>query len=279
MNIGIDDIFNTELQIPVDNYIDKDLRKGFYSVDWWKIDRNTHLWGLPLLIYKQVWFSNKGIIKILNEKLINNLPSKTLALNYYSDLLPRQLLTLFNVKRLYIDDKGYLSANSLYQLEDFFNWLDILRNKGVFVNDMTANFMKVYFSISDKIIGPVNPWLHYFLIKKSEGSPVYLLDTYQYIMLNIFKQKQYKGDDHTKAVMKVALLISRKYGQKMAEIMKTKAAYNPAINNVNNMTHIFKNSKEMNLYWEEIFMPLWIKFWEEELSPKEMISEFKSRNK
>jgi len=121
----------------------------------------------------------------------------------------------------------------------------------------------------------VNPYLERYIKNKLQGRTEYLkLDNLvQTYYLNIFRQKKYKGDDHTRAVMEVARIISQQTAPVFAENLGLKKAYSIQGEGESLSTReMLVISPEYKEYWEGVLFPAWLEFWENELTPQEVMN-------
>ncbi|MFP4661114.1 MAG: hypothetical protein ACLFPF_02895 [Halanaerobiales bacterium] len=274
------DLIDEELQIPVSSYIDKIEQAGFYTVNWNKISHRDKLWGWPLLTYQQFWLSNKRIHRLQSEMLdfrrgINYLEENSLLLNYYDEILLKQLLTIVGLDTFKLEG-NQLDLDSYRALEEVFNLLYKLRKDNILYNlqkEMPDVFLKELLVGESAVIGPVNPYLFNF-IKNEERDYflVHLDDIVKTYSLNIFRQRRYKGDDHTRAVMETARVISQKMSSVLAEDLNMSTAYIAGMESEKaNAREVLQIGPEYWKYWDEVIIPVWLDFWEEDLTPDEVM--------
>ncbi|MFW6287305.1 MAG: hypothetical protein ACOC2J_00980, partial [bacterium] len=93
--------------------------------------------------------------------------------------------------------------------------------------------------------------------------------------LNIFRQRRYQGDDHSRAVMETARIISEKMSSILAEELNMSTAYLAGLESEKvNAREMIKIGPSYKDYWNEKIIPAWHQFWEEELSPEEVMARF-----
>ncbi|MDI3548646.1 MAG: hypothetical protein PWR10_2298 [Halanaerobiales bacterium] len=288
LNFSNDSLIDPEWQIPVEPYLTDQEKAGFYTVDWGKIDRENHFWGWPFLVYKQVWMANgripghRGFID-----KINHLEKESLALNYPDLTLLLQLLSLKGLERIQVKD-GRLTEESYRKLYEVFQWMHKLRKEQIFslaTTNMEDYFLKEFLENKPVVIGPVNLWLERFLLKKGKGNfnQIYLDGLVQVYTLSIFHQKKYQGDDHSRAVMEVARLMTEKHAGRLARELGLEEPYidyrdgnnRPDLTGVKRMLQITPDVRE---YWEEVITPAWLDFWQKGLTPEEVMNKLSNEN-
>ncbi len=281
-NLSNDGLIDPEYQISIEPYLTPEEKPGFYTVDWSKGD----LWGWPLLVQEQCWIANEKILGIDEVgdfvTLINNLDQETLLLNYYDPVLLKQLLSLSGLDKLQIEN-GKLGENSYQALKEVFSWVFFLQEEQAFnmsVMNMDDSFLRGFFTDTPLIIGPVNPWLENFLMYKAEGRENYIRINIQNLVqvytLSIFYQKEYLGDDHTRAVMETARVISRDHSKYLAEKIGLEPAYRNTDMDSIQYRKILEVTPEVQEYWKDIIIPAWLEFWEKGLTPEEVMAKFES---
>jgi multiple sugar transport system substrate-binding protein len=287
LNFTPDSLINPEWQIAVDPYVSALEKEGFYTVEWEKINASNHLWGWPFLIQEQSWISNEelsidGRKNFLDE--ITQLRKETLLFNYADLTLLRQLLTLNGLDKIIIRDNQLLPDTKI-KLREVFNIAHNMRKNQHFAcpsTEMEGNFLKLLFEKKPIVAGPVNPYLEYFLMKKERGFyRIPVEDLVQVYTLSVFRQRNYKGDDHSRAVMEVARLMSERQAVNLAEEIGLKPAYrngvtaiesaNDTLTAVKKILEIYPEERE---YWEEVITRAWLDFWEKGLTPEEVMSRF-----
>ncbi len=285
LNLTNQSIKDENLQIPVSPYISDVEKEGFYTVNWDKISHRDKLWGWPFIVYRQFWVTNNGleIGKYQSQdfkRRISYLEKNSLLLNYYDEMLLRQLLTVVGLDTFKLE-KNKLDIDSYRALEDVFYLLYRLRQNEIIYNSgdqMTDIFLKEFFGEESVVIGPVNPYLFNFINNKSNNKysllPLdNLIKTYK---INVFRQKKYKGDDHTRAVMEVSRVISQRLSSVIAEDLNLADAYIPTMESENSDTQeILEISPEYREYWNAVVIPTWLDFWEKDLTPGEAVARLK----
>lgn len=281
MNIGSNERLSVKYQLSVEQYLSIDEKKGFFTANW---KERNHLWGWPFLVYQEKWLANNDVI--INEQgsfadWINSLPEKSLVLNYYNPLLLKQLLTLVGAKRLY-NEEGMIDGQFITALREVFNWLQQLRKKQVFAvasTTMEDYFLKEFLTKDGIVIGPVNTYLEDFCRKKLDKKikEISLDNLVSVITLSIFRQKKYKGDDHTRVVMEVARILSEDQAEEIANDMGSLAPfYNKEMIEKNGQQQDYRTILSLNPeeqeYWQAVIIPIWLQFWKEGLTPEEVIN-------
>ncbi len=290
LNFTNDSLINSQWQISVDPYISELEKEGFYTVEWEKINANNHLWGWPFLVQEQGWVSNESLPIDGNRNFLEYLTTfdkEFLLLNYPDLTLLRQLITLNGLERIVLKGNK-MNMDTKNSLKEVFNLAHSLRRKQVFANpstEMESSFLKSLFEEKPIMIGPVNPYLEYFLMNKnSEFYKVPIENLIQVFTLSVFRQRKYKGDDHSRAVMEVARIISKEQTVQLAEELGLKPAYQAnetgqQIGNnsqatlpvTNKLLEVYPGERE---YWEENIVKSWLDFWEKGLTPEEVMSRF-----
>ncbi|HLV09861.1 MAG TPA: hypothetical protein VKY40_06610 [Halanaerobiales bacterium] len=271
-NFSNDTNIDSRWQIPVDPYISEEERMGFHTVDWREIDAGKRLWGWPFLVQEQGWIKNGRTEKVSYLNKIADLESiekKGLIFNYYDLTLLKQLLALYGVERLIVDN-GRADEETINILEKVFELCHQMRGRGIFAvspDEMPGYFLKYPFENGAAMLGPVNPYMEYFLMNRNDDfHKIRVGNLIQVFTINIFRQKRYKGDDHSRAVMEVARAISQEYAEKMAGEIGIKPAYSKTDSNYRKILEIYPEERE---YWDRVITPTWLSFWEKDLSPEE----------
>ncbi|NLM97168.1 MAG: hypothetical protein GX175_06120 [Halanaerobiaceae bacterium] len=288
-NLSDDFLINEKLQLPVSPYILDLEKESYYTVNWNRISHRDRLWGWPVYVQEQSWIASKAAntgkysLLAFGQKLAH-LKENSLLLNYYDDTLLKQLLTLTGIDTFKVEN-GHLDIDTYRALEEVFEGLYSLREKKILYkgpDEAPDIFLKELMEGKEVVIGPVNPYLKKFIDNKLKGKIEYLkLDNLvQTYYLNIFRQKKYKGDDHTRAVMEVARILSQQTAPAFAEKMGLKRAYSVQeeregkgqvegeVSPVREILVIHPDYKE---YWEGVLFPAWLEFWESELTPEEVM--------
>ncbi len=278
-NIYIDGFLNKKYQIPVEWYIDEQEKEGYYTVNWDNINRENHLWGFPFLVSKQVWIANSKIKNNFADekqllKYLSQIENKKIFFNIYDENLLRQLLSIFGLKDFKVID-GELNKETKKCLKEMYNYLYTLRKKDLVVCAVNGSMLKKLSNEKNIIAGPVNPWMYQFIktnnIAKNKMSLINRIKVYS---LNIFRQKNYRGDDHTKAVMEVAKYISKEYSDKVAAELKINPGYSVTPEFIKEYgktsVEILRLTPLEQQYWQENIIPVWIDFWEENLTVEDL---------
>ncbi len=280
-NINDDIFLNDRYQIPVEWYITEEEKRGFYTVNWHKINQKNHLWGFPFLIEKQVWVANydlndgldpgKQLFNHLQNSNLEGLEGKKLFLNIYDTTLIRQLLALMGMKNIQITENTINEKTRKY-FKNMYIILDKLRGSSIITSSVKSNIIKELIKGKNIIAGPVNPWLKLYLhekkINKAEISVAKAIKIYS---INVFTQKDYKGDDHIKAVMEIARYISKNYSFEVAKILKLEPGYSVSTDFTEDRKILFQLTPSEQQYWQEVIIPAWIDFWEKELTVEEVM--------
>ena len=283
------DLIEEDLQIPVSPYLSNIEKEAFYTIDWNKISHRDKLWGWPVLVDGQSWLiSNQMNINIYGKKFleqVSNLKKNTLYLNYQDTLLLKQLLSLLGLDTFKIEKDGKLDIDSYRALEDLFYFLEYLREEEILakkISQMPDIFLKAFIEGDAQLIGPVNSYLKEFVSGKMAGNikelQVDKLKKNYY--LNIFRQRKYQGDDHSRAVMEVARIFSQNLAKDLAEELALKSAYMPEYDSqvMIEAQSLIEIGPEIRDYWQGFLIPLWIEFWEEELSAREVMRRLEKNN-
>ncbi|MFW5982251.1 MAG: hypothetical protein ACOCQO_03475 [Halanaerobiaceae bacterium] len=276
------DFIDEELQIAVSPYINDQEKKYFYSINWNKISHRDKLWGWPVLVDRQKWLTTKASNINFTEtnflEQISNLDNNYLHLNYNDEILLKQLIPLVGLDTFKLEKDGKLDIDSYRALEDIFYFIEYLREQGIIAKDienMPDKFIKSFMEGNAQIIGPINPYLNYYFVKNRGSSvkAIYLDRLKKNYYLNVFRQKKYQGDDHSKAVMEVARIFTQNLSRILAEELGMQAAYMSDISTgvFPQVQTVIEIGPEVRDYWEEELMPLWLQFWQEELSAEDVM--------
>lgn len=280
LNISGDSLLDKELQLPVDPYI-TDQQEGFFTLNWEEINRHNHLWALPFLIQEQYWLINdNGNVFQSSNGFIESicaLDTVKLALNTADETLLRQLLTLKGLKGISLEGRG-VDEDTYKTLKEVYELMHSMREKGVLVSlnkKMDSNFLKDFFSKKSVLIGPVNPYLACFLSGNINCHRVMLDNLIKEYSLTIFRQKDYQGHDHSKAVMMTALHMAISGAEKITEILPLETAYQRDSAEKREYVKLLEINPEDREYWREVILPAWQDFWEKDLSPVEVMEKIK----
>jgi hypothetical protein len=280
-NFSNDSLLSKKWQVPVEAYISNYEKKGFYTVDWSNINGKNHLWGWPFLTVQEKWLSNyKYTNRINNSRDIFNFlkgnSKGNILINYYDSSLLRSLLYLEGIYDFHIRDEK-VESEIAEALRGIFIDLDKLRKDGI-ISEKHDSMIKS-FLFNNAIIGPVNPWLERRILDLSKKeikwfNPGNLIKVYS---LNIFRQKNYKGDDHVKVVMEVARLMTEIFALDIANNLGISPAYK--IEEDINIEIKYKKLPELEPeerdYFEDNIFSLWIDFWEKDLKVDNIINKMK----
>ncbi len=279
-NFSNDSLLNRRWQVAVEDYITKEERSDYSLIKWNQINNNNHLWGWPFLMQNQVWLVNNDLEEQIGENFlqdINNLSNECLLFNYNDDILLRQLLSLHGVKDI-TGDGEELNKELRAALKSIFTWIDNLRKKDIFASMSDNRMLKDFIEEDNVIIGPVNIWLQSVLQKRNlVKTAIYLPRRVQLFTINVFRQEEYKGDDHVRAAMEVAKIISQQFSQPLAEQFGIESAYhesgeenqtNPSESLIQ-LPEIYPSASEL---WYTKIIPVWLDFWENDLSVEEAVA-------
>lgn len=279
LNLENDSLHDRKWQLPLESFLSKEELAGIYV---WEQNRGRKgtIWGWPLLIHRQFWLAN-GAISLPEQgdffERTAHLPKESLVLNFADPTLLKQLLSLKGLNKL-VDENGKLSGPTYSKFEQVFVWLHQLRQKQIFAVPSTTMedlFLKSFFSEQRVLIGPVNPFLERFLFDqgKAQYNKVYLDQLVEVYTLNIFRQKKYQGDDHTRAVLEVARILAQNHGCRLAEELKlgrplTQDGHPFPPTAFKRMLEITPDNRE---FWQETVIPVWLDFWQKGLTPQEVM--------
>lgn len=274
-----------QLQIPVNQYINSREQEGFYTVDWNRVNYRDQLWGWPLLVQNHYWLAGKNVNINTNQgsfvNRINNLEKSSLVLNYPDLILLKQLLTVMGLNAFKVE-KNELDIDTYRALEDVFVWLNFLRQEEILYEKETTMpdiFLKELMEKKSVVIGPVNPFLARFIEKKMKDQikQVMLNNMVKTYSLNVFRQKRYKGDDHTRAAMEVARIIANKYSSELATELELDPAFMEVEEKITEpqFREVLEIGPEQKKYWEKVVVPAWFEFWEKGLTPAEVMRRFR----
>jgi len=274
LNLSGESLKNLKLQVPVEDYLNQEEKEKFYTFN----ENISKLWNWPFLVHEQKWLVNEDISNTKGDNffaLIEELPDKSLALNYKDETLLRQLLTLKKVENLKVED-GDLVEDTYEKLKEIFNYFHQLRKQNKFAAspfNMDEIFLKLFYEQKPVVSGPINPWLENLLDNEQRFDlyEIQLNNLVKVYDISIFRQEAYPGDDHVKAVMETGKFLAKDYSQIPAKILDLKKPYNNKSNGKQQITTIMEISSDGKEYWAEKIIPLWEKFWEQGLTPEETI--------
>ncbi len=255
-NINNAQIYDKELQIPI-NLLFKATDKEEYSKLAIKtLTFNDKLWGIPQWLLPQVWVGNRKLLQQTGLDLITlrkkgwskeefsqisqqlKEDKKYIIFNPYNSDLFYQLL-IANGRSELITETGQLLLTSK-DLTAAFSFLEELRSNKVFPNkiaQMNKKILPYYWQKRAAIIAPVNFWLLNNIYQRDikrknielsllpipggEKNPVKITS------LVLFKQEDYKGDDHTKAAYQFAQFINHQKNLSITRKLRVLPAYLP----------------------------------------------------
>lgn len=278
-NIDNDDYLSPDWQLPVEAYISREIRPYYWTVDWTGIDHNNHLWGWPLLVQPQAWYGSGSKVEFPAHSVdfwdwfVEQGPG--LIVNYYDEDFFRQLLTINGFKQSQMGDDR-LSDQNCRAIIKTFSDLEKLDDQGRLKAGVDRG-LREFFNESEAIWVPANLWLGSYLEQK-ECWRLPLPGIYSQLSLLVFRQQQYRGDDHTRAVMEVASRLTRELSPYPAERLGLLPAYNPQgiPGNFPGLKQGIRPTKlpgltpEIRIKWERELWPLWIMYWEQELTLAEI---------
>lgn len=258
-------LMNKKLQIPVNIFFkqkEESERDKYNKVGLKAFTYNQQVWGLPNWIKPQVWAGNQKLFSKTNSTVdqiekngwtwgefqqiaseIADLDKNTsIIFNPYNPKLFYQLLSANGKDRL-VTSKGNLAFTS-DDLKQAFEFLDDLRSNEVFPREpeeMNKKMLPNFWQQKAGVIAPVNIWLlNNFYQKNKEESDVKLtllplptknLEAKKVPVdvagLLLFRQQEYKGDDHTKAAYKFAKFLNQQKNLFIAKKLKILPAYLP----------------------------------------------------
>ncbi|ACL70935.1 hypothetical protein [Halothermothrix orenii] len=244
------------------------------------------LWGFPFLIERQVWLARNNLPglaePVLTINRFDDLKDDSLILNYYDPTLLLQLLSLYGISDIEYNGKT-LDNKTLEALRAVFKLAHNLRQAKIYgkAGQVDITMLKSFFQGKTVLLGPVNPWLKEVLSNRLSDSivEVKLDNLVRVYTLTIFRQEPYRGDDHTKAAVEVARIIA----QKKAYIMASDLGLIPAFRmkkeveqsgdiSIDRYKPVITLTPEERDYWYKNIIPLWVQFWEDNLSPEEALA-------
>lgn len=282
INFSNDSYLSTRWQIPVEDFVNQEGKKRFYTVNWRKINSKNHLWGWPFLVQKQGWFANTDVSGVLVEPDdflggLNDRNKLQFCFNYYDYTLLRQLLALNGLSRLKMEE-GRLSKDTYQKLEVTFKLLADWRQNGILVSGKADEMLKQFFEEDNLIIGPVNLWLKIFLLNKGAGKyEINLPAQFSLFTINIFRQQDYQGHDHTKAAMEVARILCQDFSKPIGDNLKLEPAYRTGWKKNYEYNQILEVTPETRKLWQKKIIPAWTAFWKEDLAPAAVMTMIKSK--
>ncbi|MFW6238354.1 MAG: hypothetical protein ACOC5A_03885 [Halanaerobiales bacterium] len=258
-----------ELQVPVEIYFNGGEEDDYLIPQKF----NNHFWGWPFLIYREKWAISENIkAETVSKDLLQD-PGVDLYFNYHDRDLLLQLLAIYGLERPELDE-GRLEEDTLATMKRIFADLQNLREEDRLESSSGSGLLKEFFQEENSIVGPVNPWLKLFIERKTgEGSFLPVDNLIRVYSLNVFRQEPYQGHDHTKAAMETARIICREFSPEIAGALNLEPGYRAGRDTDDNiggklLPIIHPEQKQK---WEEIVLPVWMRFWEDELTADEAI--------
>lgn len=258
-------LMSEELQIPVSIFFkqgEEPERDKYNKVGLKAFTYNQRVWGLPNWTKPQVWAGNQKLFSKTNltvdqiekngwtwgdfqqtaSKIADLDKNTSIIFNPYNPKLFYQLLSANGKDRL-ITPEGNLAFTS-DDLKQAFKFLDDLRSNEVFPREpeeMNKKMLPNFWQQKTGVIAPVNMWLLNNLYQKNkERSNVKLtllplptknLEAKKVPVdvtgLLLFRQQEYKGDDHTKAAYEFAKFLNQQKNLFIAKKLKVLPAYLP----------------------------------------------------
>lgn len=283
MNVGPDSFLNTELQIPLTKYLTLEEKQLFSENELTSPD--GEIWGFPFVFFEQNWLAKIKDEKVLRQLSdirfpdnINKLPQESLALNIHNEILLRQLLS---GEELYYFgfEKDNISQAEFNKIFSVFERLHEWRKKGLFAGETIAldqRFLE-YFLIypEKKVIGPVNYPLSLYL-EKQHSEKLFTINLNNMVLsqeIIVFRQKDYSGDDHSRAAVEAARIIC----EELTAEFENQEELIPGFTGENfpekfqPLMQIHPHSRED---WYGKIISAWQDFWEEGLSPERIKGRF-----
>ena len=263
-SIFADKRFNSKLQIPISLLIsDEDLKK-YHPAAIESFSKENKIWGLPQWLFPQVWVANESILKkadldlttiyqhgwnwSLFRKTAQDLSSlehkKHIIFHPYNEKLLFQLLAANKGAKIISEKKEFNKERII----ESFELLAELREDTVFPapeEKMGKKLLPYFWQGKAGIIAPVTPWLLNSIYQQHKRYsnisltllPVPVSDNMQgkFLVettgLVLFRQQEYQGDDHSKAVYKFAQFINQKQNFYLSKKLKVLPAYLPSYSN------------------------------------------------
>ncbi|SDC26048.1 MULTISPECIES: ABC transporter substrate-binding protein [unclassified Candidatus Frackibacter] len=223
---------------------ERDIFQEYNQLGIKALSYDEKIWGMPNWLAPQVWVGNRSLLSETNldltriqeegwtwdtfyqgAKQIKDLNRKScIIFNPYNSKLFYQLLRMNGTQSL-ISKEGELLLTS-QQLETTFDFLDDLRSHELFYDqpeEMNKKLLPYFWQNRAGIIAPVNIWLLNNLYQRDQKEsdveltlmPIPTNDPEEKRVplkvssLLLFRQEEYKGDDHTKAVYKFAKFMNQ----------------------------------------------------------------------
>ncbi|MCK8817286.1 extracellular solute-binding protein [Natroniella sulfidigena] len=259
-------LISQELQLPVSPFLNLEDEAGAKELDDYDplalqaLSGKEEIWGLPTWLVPQVWVGNKELLaqtdlelnKVVGEgwswqelievsqRLVEE--DKDIIFNPHNPELFYQLLITAG-KGEWLSAEGELLLTEK-DLTKAFQFLEELRASDAFPREekrMNEKLLPYFWENQAAIIAPVNLWLLNNLYQRElkEGVELTLLPPpspsklgkesvpVEIKSLLLFRQEEYQGDDHTKAVYKFAQFITQRKNQFLAQKLNVMPAYLP----------------------------------------------------
>ncbi|AGB41448.1 ABC-type sugar transport system, periplasmic component [Halobacteroides halobius DSM 5150] len=254
-------LVNSKLQIPVSIYLAKEKRDSYSSLAMAAFSYRKQIWGLPTWLLPEVWVGNKGLLtkagldlkkvtkqgwtidKLLEitTKLKELDRDNNIIFNPYNARLFQQLLATIGKNNLVSQEKKLAIATK--DLENIFQLLDKLQEEKVLPRNrakMSKMLLSSLWANQAGLIAPVNIWLLNSLYQQSKKQQIDLtllpIPTFSsqrnrvpisVTGLLLFRQENYQGDAHTKAVYKFAQFMNRQQNLYISKQLNVVPAYLP----------------------------------------------------
>ncbi|MFW6389934.1 MAG: hypothetical protein ACOCZT_02340 [Halanaerobiales bacterium] len=273
-NIRIDHQYS----VSVEPYLSREKKKDFNIVG---SDLKTyHSW--PFLVHRMgIIFNEKHYPPDENQnlfELIDGMKKEKVVFNTADEKLLKILLTLEGITELSCVD-GKLDEEFYKNLHEIFQWLYLLKKDRKYTGnsvEMDDKFLKYFLEEKAFLMLPVNIYLENYLLKKDYKK--YNIENLAKIYkMDIYRQQDYKGDDHTRAVMEVARIISEVQADELAKQLSLETAFKNKKVGQQEKSKVkpLISIKPENLdYWQNKILPAWSAFWEEGLTPEEVMKQF-----
>ncbi|MFW6278576.1 MAG: hypothetical protein ACOC2G_00165 [Bacillota bacterium] len=281
INPGGDSFLDRKLQIPLKDYLSKEEKNFFQENNL--LYRDHQIWGLPYFFHRQKWIAGNNYQNLVSDNdflsRVAGLPESSLALNYQNEVLLRQLLSLEGLDYFYLE-KEQLNREIYQRLVSVFQNLHNWREKGLFAVgtiDLDERFLEILIARQKSgVVGPVNLALLRLLEERYENRflTVEVGDLAYKPVINVFRQQDYRGDDHSRAAVETARIIcsllARSSEKKLGVIPGYGAELPEEI-----PEPIMEVDPDAREYWENDLKSAWLDFWEQGLTPEEINSRLK----
>ncbi|GAB6098591.1 hypothetical protein JCM16358_04700 [Halanaerocella petrolearia] len=254
-------LIDSKLQIPVSLFLSQEKKANYSSLAKNAFSYQEQIWGLPNWLLPEVWVGNKSLLtkgdldvkgitrqgwtidQLLEvvTKLKELDKDNNIIFNPYNGRLLQQLLTIRGRDNLVSQEKTL--AITTEDLESIFQMLDKLQEKNAFPRNkakMNKRLLSNLWANKAGIIAPVNMWLLNSLYQQSKNQQVRLtllpIPTFDSSKrevpisvtgLLLFRQEEYQGDDHTKAVYKFAKFMNQQQSLYISKKLNVVPAYLP----------------------------------------------------